>query len=305
MASQRKYVTKHCLFCDKNEKLKELYPKTFQDSDLTPAVFSARRTTEHFHYRMVRCENCRLVFSRETLSDNDLQELYSESAVTFTDQMDVLRRDYWRPLDRFQFRLKGGSAIEVGCSSGFFLEELTARGVNKVMGFEPSQEAKHLARPEVKSRITSNFFMGRQSVADEKFDLICSFQTLDHIPDPKEFLQHCREVLKPGGLVYFITHNVEALQAKVLGEKSPIIDVEHIYLYSKQTLPRLLNESGFRVLDTGSVTNSYPLNYWVQMFPMKPAMRKVASGFLNGTGLGKFAPAINAGNIYSIAELGS
>lgn len=297
------YVTKHCLFCGEKEDLEKLYDKSFADDDLTPAVFSARRVTEHFHYEMARCRQCGLVFSRETLSDKDLLDLYSESTVTFGDQVGVLRKDYWRPLRRYGEQLKRGTALEIGCSSGFFLDELKARGMDEVVGFEPSQDAKAKASETVRDAIQTRYFEGRQSVGDARFDLVCSFQTLDHLPEPLRFLQTCRDVMRPGSLVYIVTHDVDSLQARLLGEKSPIIDVEHIYLFNRRTLPRVLEAAGFHVLESGAFRNSYPLSYWAKMFPMKPVMKRVVSGALDATGIGRLAPPVRAGNIYAIAEL--
>lgn len=297
-----RYVTKKCFLCESDGRLTDLYAKNFRDEDLNPAVFSARRETEHWHYRMVRCEGCGLVFSRETLTDEALFDLYSQSTVTFSDHIATIRRDYWQPLEKYREFLKGKSALEVGCSSGFFLDELLDRGMGDVVGFEPSTRAREQASSRVRDKIRNAFFEGRASVGDQRFDLVCSFQTLDHLSDPLDFLRKCREVLNPGGLVYLITHNVDSLQAKVLGEKSPIIDVEHIYLFNKSTLSGIVEKAGFRKKETRSFKNSYPLEYWARMFPLPPKLKKLTQSALKTTGLGKVAPSIHAGNIYAIGE---
>lgn len=289
---KRRYVTKDCLFCGKDASLDEMYERNFRDEDLTSGVFSARRQTEHFHYRMVRCRGCGLLFSREILSDDDLQELYSGSKFTFGEYTGTLRRDYWRPLARYQHELQGADTLEIGCSNGFFLEELQARGVARAWGCEPSDEARGIAHPSVKDRIVGGLFRGRDSFRDRSFRAVCSFHTLDHVPDPSAFLQDCRDVLEPGGLVYVVTHDAKALQARVLGEKSPIIDVEHVYLFDKQTLPGLLEQSGFEVLRVGSLLNSYPLGYWLRMLKLPSPKPLSKVGF-----------PIPAGNIYALARL--
>ncbi len=297
-----RYITKRCLICKDEEKLSELYPRNFKDEDLTPAVFSARRVTEHWHYRMVRCENCGLVFSAETLADSELFDLYSASQVTFSEHQDTIRKDYWKPLAKYRDRLKNQAALEVGCSSGFFLDQLMDEGIDDVWGFEPSTQAKDIASDRVKPKIQNRFFEGKKSLPGQDFGLVCCFQTLDHLSDPLGFLENCREVLKPGGLVYLVTHNVDALQAKVLGEKSPIVDVEHIYLFNKTTLPRILDDSGFNVLETRSLQNSYPLRYWATMLPMPKGVKNATLSALKGFGLSEFSPSVSAGNMYAIAE---
>jgi SAM-dependent methyltransferase len=295
------YIRKQCLFCEKQEDVEQLYPQTFKSEDLTPDVFSARRSTEHFHYAMVRCRNCGLVFSRDILPDDVLTHLYSQSKVTFAEYTDIIRKDYWRCIEPHTHGTHKGAALEVGCSTGFFLDELLARGYQDVYGCEPSVQAREMASPEVLKNFTLGFFRDGQYSPDT-FDLVCSFQTLDHLSDPVAVLRTTHRILKPGGLAYFITHNVDGLQAKLLGEKSPIIDVEHIYLFNKATLRRLLESTGFDVLEVSNVRNSYPLDYWLKMFPMPSAVRKILRKTLGGIGIGRIPLPLKAGNIFIVAR---
>jgi len=152
------YVAKPCLFCPGDACFDELYPRNFRDQDLNPAIFSARRVTEHFHYRMVRCRETGLVFSREVLPDAELEKLYAESRVTFNAYADLIRRDYWKPFAPFSAREERGAALEIGCSTGFFLEELLDQGYREVYGCEPSAEARRLASPRVAGAIRGGLF---------------------------------------------------------------------------------------------------------------------------------------------------
>ncbi|MGA9116838.1 MAG: class I SAM-dependent methyltransferase [Bacteroidota bacterium] len=296
-------ITKHCLFCREREDLEELYPRTFRDEDLTPGVFSARRVTEHFHYRMVRCRHCGLVFSREILPGETLRRLYAESTVTFSRYADIIAADYWRALEPFMAPGRRGKALEVGCSSGFFLETLLKAGFREVAGVEPSREAIGRAAPRVRDAIVPGFF--REGMfPEESFDLVCSFQTLDHLEEPLEVLRGLRRLLRPGGTGYFITHNVRAFQARALGEKSPIIDVEHIYLFDRRTLRRALEETGYVETAVGSLRNSYPAGYWLRMFPMRPAIRDRLLAWAGRTGLDGWPLPIRAGNIFAVGRRG-
>jgi SAM-dependent methyltransferase len=296
------YVTKQCLLCESGEHVRELYPRTFREEDLTPGVFSARRVTEHFHYRMVKCD-CGMVFSREILPENALYDLYADSAFNFGGHTESLRRDYWAPIAPFMADAASKSALEVGCSNGFFLEELVARGFKEVVGFEPSRHAKQSAAPHVRDSIRNELFHGSSSTPGKKFDLVCTFHTLDHLSDPAEFLKHCREVVADDGLIYIIVHDVEALQAKLLGEKSPIIDIEHIYLFSLRTLRQALEKNGFEVVSAGNLKNSYPVDYWLKMFPMPEKPKNWVRGLCRHLGVADLAPAIAAGNIFAVGRL--
>ena len=296
------YEQKECLFCDHHSKLRELYPQSFKDQDLTPQIFSARRQTDHFHYHMVRCRECGLVFSREVLAPDRLAGLYQDSSVTFEAYQSNLRRDYWKVIGPHLSTVNAGSALEIGCSSGFFLEELLDHGFQRVAGYEPSAEAKQKASPRVRESILTEFFSEPVKAPGKPYDLICSFHTLDHVLDPAGFVRSCLKALRVGGLCCMVVHDVDAWQAKLLGEKSPIIDIQHIYLFNRATLKRLFLQAGFEVVAVEVLANSYPLSYWIRMFPIKQRWKDLAEKVLQRLRLSQAAPSLRMGNIAIIAR---
>ena len=147
--------------------------------------------------------------------------------------------------------------------------------------------------------IHTGFFTGKV-YPDGTFDLICAFQTLDHISDPLDLLRTCHAKLKPGGLIYIIVHDADGLQAKLFGEKSPIIDVEHIYLFNPRTLALAVEKSGFTPLKSFPIRNSYPLQYWATHAPLP--FKKPINAVFRATGLGKVRIPLSAGNMGIIAR---
>ena len=97
-----------------------------------------------------------------------------------------------------------------------------------------------------------------------------------------------------------VMHNTKALQAKIFGEKSPIIEVEHIYLFNKENLPELCNKAGFKVVSVFDVKNGYPYSYWIRMSPLP--LKKLWAGTFKVMGLYNKTHAINAGNMGIILE---
>ncbi|MDQ3003581.1 MAG: class I SAM-dependent methyltransferase [Fibrobacterota bacterium] len=292
-------IVKHCLFCADDSCLRDLHPQNFKDEDLNGRIFSARRVTEHFHYKMVKCVNTGLVFSREILPEEELKTLYAESEVTFSEYTDIIRTDYWRPLESFSASLRKDAALEIGCSSGFFLEELQQQGVREVHGCEPSLEAKAKAADSVKQRIHTGFFTGG-TYPDDTFDLICSFQTLDHLSDPLDMLKACIEKLRPGGLIYIIVHNMDGLQARIFGERSPIIDVEHVYLFNPRTLTLAVEKTGFETLGCFPIMNSYPIGYLTTHAPLP--FKKQINSLFKLLGLSQVRIPLRLGNIGIVAR---
>jgi SAM-dependent methyltransferase len=291
----------HCIICGHNRSVHEKYSQTFSDELLTPAIFSARRITEHWHYRILRCATCSLVFSSPVLSQKRLQELYGESTITYTKEIANITRSYARHLQPYINSIPNrATALEIGCGSGFFLEWLKTIGFCNLIGFEPSAAAVSDAPGWLRPNIRQIFFEQDESFKPGSVDLICSFQTLDHLKTPLQTLEKCRRLLCKGGLAYFITHNERALQARLLGEKSPIFDIEHIYLFNKKTLRAIFEKAGFEVIDIVSVRNTYSLIYWMTMTPM-PMKRFLLLAF-RFFGILNMPLSLHAGNIGVIAR---
>ena len=136
----------------------------------------------------------------------------------------------------------------------------------------------------------------------EQFDVICLFQVLDHIPHPGALLGECFNMLKPGGFVLCINHNIEAMSARLLGDRSPIIDIEHTYLYSPTTIVRLLTQHGFQSRHLGSVTNSYSLHYLAWLAPFPAPLKRIILTWLRDSPIGRIRLAVPLGNLYVVAQ---
>jgi SAM-dependent methyltransferase len=108
----------------------------------------------------------------------------------------------------------------------------------------------------------------------ESFDAVCLFQVLDHISNPVELLEECLAVLRPGGHILALNHNVSAWSARLLGERSPIVDIEHTYLYSPTTMRAIFAKAGFDDLRVRSVRNTYSLAYLLQLVPLPSAVKQ-------------------------------
>ena len=137
---------------------------------------------------------------------------------------------------------------------------------------------------------------------DHSFDAICLFQVLDHVLDPATLLKECFQILKPGGLILCVNHNVDALSSKIMKERSPIVDIEHSYLYSPTTITRLFRRFGFEVKETGCVANRYSLSYLTQLAPMPTNLKQQILVLLDRIGLGRVPLRIPLGNLYMIAR---
>jgi len=279
-----------------------MYRANFDTEAFSPSVFSARRMPDRIHYRMVRCNTCELVRSDPVADPAAVADLYHQSSFDYSQETENLAHTYGAYLARLdRYGACKGSLLEIGCGNGFFLMQARAQGYGDVRGVEPSRSAIELAPAEIRSRIVCAM-MQPGLFPESTFDVVCLFQVLDHIFDPATLVETCFHILKPGGFVLCLNHNVEALSARLMKERSPIIDIEHTYLYSPVTIARLFSRQGFQVNETGGVKNRYSLGYLTRLIPLPGALKKTMLAALDVTYLGHVPLRIPLGNLYMIAQ---
>lgn len=254
-----------CAICGTFANAQELYPAHFDESSFNPEIFSARRQPDRIHYRFVRCLSCGLVRADPVAEANTLTGLYAQSNFNYDSLIPSLVKTYLRYLNKLtRYNLHNGSLLEIGCGNGFFLKYALASGFSHVRGVEPSHDAIEKAPPEIKPYII-NGIMHPGLFPPDSFDAICIFQVVDHILNPQELFKECARVLKPEGLLLSITHNVDGFSAKLLKEKSPIVDIEHTYLFNTRTITQLLSLSGLKVKVVGHAFNTCTIGYLLHL----------------------------------------
>jgi SAM-dependent methyltransferase len=280
----------------------ELYKESLGRDAMTFARFSARRTPDRVHYRIVRCSKCGLLRSDPIFPEDELSRLYRGSAVTYTEEAGFAGTTYAQYLQKYLPLVPSKDRLlEIGCGNGFFLERAAALGFREVFGVEPSTRAVELAPASIRNNIRNDIFRDGLYPSGY-FDVICGFQVFDHMARPNDVLDVCRRLLRPGGLALFINHDARAWSNRLLGERSPIIDVEHIYLYDRTTMPRLFQKHGFEVLSVFPVRNRYPLRYWCKMAPMPSPLKRALEVWLSHSAVGRWAVSLRAGNVGLIAR---
>ncbi len=290
-----------CPICETNDFDREVYAANFDPAALNEVVFSARRLPDRLHYRMVRCGQCGVLRSDPILSSGELARLYESSHFTYAEEAEFARKTYQRYLVKALAHVRErGSLMEIGCGNGFFLQEALDLGFREVWGVEPSAEAIAQASERVRPFIKRELYTDA-TFPPGQFDVICGFQVLDHAPDPSALIASCGKDLKPGGIALFINHDAGALSARLLGEASPIVDVEHTALYDKRTMRKMFEKGGLVVRDVFAVKNTYPIAYWTKLVPLPNAVKVPLLSTLNGSRLGRIPVTLSAGNLGLIA----
>jgi SAM-dependent methyltransferase len=119
-----------------------------------------------------------------------------------------------------------------------------------------------------------------RSLPAAHFTLVIANQTLEHVPAPLELLSAAQRLLKPGGLLMLVSHNYRHWLMRLLGARSPIIDIEHLQIFSPASLGAALRRAGFLNADIEPFANEYPLHYWARLLPIPPRLKRPLYGWL-------------------------
>jgi SAM-dependent methyltransferase len=270
-----------CVICDTYDNAKEVYPPQIEFGSIDFKTFSARRLPDQVHYRWVRCNLCKLMRS-DPIYDLNLLELYKESTFEYSQETENLKKTYFRLA---KYAIKDSffekSILEIGGGNGFFLEEMISAKAKSIAGVEPSKSAIDKSAPNVKPYMICDQ-MRNGLFPSNYFDLVAMFHVMDHLSDPLKVIEAIYEVLKPGGKILIAIHNEKSISSKILRRKSPIVDVEHTYLYNFDTARLVILKSGLINVQTGWYANTYSIRYLFQLLPLPISLKKalLSSRFL-------------------------
>lgn len=290
-------IATKCPICESLGNAVPVYKSNVDESSFSTEIFSARRLPDRRHYQWVRCNKCTLLRSDPVL-DVDLEKLYVESTFDYSTEVDGLKKTYFNLVKKALAEKKFKKSIfEVGGGNGFFLEAAKDGGFASVAGVEPSTEAIAAARSDIKPHMMARM-MKAGVLADNSFEVGTMFHTLDHLTDPVSTLKDCMNALQPGGVFIVAVHNERSWSARLMGERSPIIDVEHTHLYTRKSGEALFKKVGFIDVRSGAYNNHYSLAYILHLIPISRSFRKRVLESPIGTLLGKIKVVVPLGNMW-------
>lgn len=108
---------------------------------------------------------------------------------------------------------KGGTALDVGCGTGYLARQLAVRGFS-VTGLDPSDEAIKRARSE---DAAGTYHIGEITAVSGTFDLVTCKHVYAFISDKPAFLRNVKSRLKPNGIFALLTPTMDRVEPTKVG----------------------------------------------------------------------------------------
>ena len=294
------WEARDCPICESRGRPRLLWDATVDATRLDSFAFASRKIPETMHLRLVRCDRCDLVYADPVPSHDSLHRAYLDAAFDSATEARLASLTYGRVLERILPQLPNRyGALDIGTGDGAFLRELVRRGFTDVGGIEPSAAPIAQAAPDVRPLIHHGVFSA-EARKPGSLALVTCFQTFEHLRDPVSVCADAARMLQPGGALLLVAHNVRALSARVMGERSPIFDVEHMQLFSRASVRTFLQRAGLHDVAVWPLVNRYPTAYWMRLLPLPAGLKAPAIRMLNSTPLGSLVVPLPAGNMAAV-----
>ena len=170
---------------------------------------------------------------------------------------------------------KSRTILDVGCGNGEMANRLISEGFD-VYGTDGAVTGIEVARKKNADRFfvqDINSAKLPNELQDKKFDLIISTEVIEHLYNPRGYIEFCKNVLiqNGGGEMIistpyhgYLKNLALAITGKMDSHFTVLWDGGHIKFWSVKTLTKLLNEFGFDVVEfRGSGRLPY---LWKSMF---------------------------------------
>lgn len=216
-------------------------------------------------FGLVKCPGCELAFVSPRLTSDALQRLYDEPAYFEGGVYGAQSR--WSPAMMLQrtwttgrlarIANESGAApgrlLEIGSGYGLFLAAARDRGY-QVAGVELSRTGAAHSQTNLGLEVFCGQLGDAELSGPDTFDVICFWDTLEHVPDPLAFLRQVRSRLADDGVFALSVPYFSSLPARWLGRRWWTLKPEqHIWHYTPATLALLAARAGLSL--TGIVTS--------------------------------------------------
>jgi len=140
---------------------------------------------------------------------------------------------------------KNGNFLDYGCGTGWLIEHAKSKFKN-IEGYEPTKKLAEITSKKLNINVFNDFRNRRSN----KYDIITLYDVIEHILNPKKFVNDIHKMMNKNALLVIYTPNSASISFDYLKEKSNlIIPPLHLHFFNYDSLNHLLKKN-FKILYT-------------------------------------------------------
>jgi cyclopropane fatty-acyl-phospholipid synthase-like methyltransferase len=172
------------------------------------------------------------------------------------------------------------SLLDFGCGFGDLLRDAQDQGF-EAHGIELSGFA--LAEAKAAGLDVRRYTSAKTMATFKKrFDVITGIDVVEHLLDPRGFLEQAHTSLAPGGILVLTTMDIKSLISRLMKNRfEDAKRIDHVYFFSKRNLTDLLQSVGYKIINVKSLGRTFSLELLAsRLQPNFPTLSKIARAFL-------------------------
>jgi 2-polyprenyl-3-methyl-5-hydroxy-6-metoxy-1,4-benzoquinol methylase len=214
---------------------------------------------------LVKCNECGMIYENPRFPDELILKGYMASDETSHDSQYTMRvESFYRCLNSLKKFLPGPNAevLDVGTAGGAFLDAANRFGY-RATGLEPSE---YLVAQGIKRGLKIiQGTIDNHSFNEQSFDLICFWDVIEHLTNPKDALIKVRSLLKPNGILLINYPDIGTWPAKLAGQRYWWILSVHLHHFNRTTLTEICRRSGYKTILYKSYWQTLQFGYLLKM----------------------------------------
>jgi len=219
-------------------------------------ILCGNDTHARYSKGVVKCRACGFAFADVDLTESDLLQIYQRNYF-FGDEYSNYLADQRAIQKNFKLRLlelkkhlhpaRHKTLLEIGSAYGFFLL-LAQHCFESVQGIDITEDGVKYCTERLGLNVTKADLL-RADLGQQKFDVVCLWDTIEHLVDPHLYIQKISQHMDSGALLAITTGDIESLNARLKKEGWRLLHPPtHLQYFSKRTIERLLEQNQFEVV---------------------------------------------------------
>lgn len=230
-----------CTICG-SEDVRVIYDDLIRDGAV------GRLTKEP--YQMFRCDNCKTIwhdirsgqnkeyyeseqYRKELEAESDVENYFSLHDKEVLEKLEYTGTEIYR----------NKRVLDIGAGGGSFLDFVHAVA-SETIAVEPSE----IYRMDMQKRGHKTYpYAGDAVKAGEKADVVTSFDVIEHVDDPREFMNDVYKLLSDGGIAFIGTPTDAPVLRTMLGHtyEQFLFSYQHPWILSPKSLEMISLDAGF------------------------------------------------------------